>query len=292
MNSSKEYKKGVILAIIAGVFYGFGGVTGKFCKSGGMENFAVTLVRNVLALPVLYAFIKYKGYSLKVSLRQLGLLSVAGILVSCVTPVLLYSAYDYISVGLTFCIHYIYPVLIALANYLIFRDRLSRRKMLAMGFAIIGIWIILFSASAVNMRGILFALLSSVGYATYVIFIDKTGIRSLPGAVICFYCTAASAAMLLILCLINGQDFMHPGWGPLGWIFVTALLVICFGNAIIPEAVKRAGSATVSILGILEPITTTLISVLFMKEAVTARSLTGGIMVLISAVLILTEKND
>lgn len=292
MNSSKEYKKGVILAIIAGVFYGFGGVTGKFCKSGGMENFAVTLVRNVLALPVLYAFIKYKGYSLKVSLRQLGLLSVAGILVSCVTPVLLYSAYDYISVGLTFCIHYIYPVLIAAANYFIFKDKPGRRKLTAMGFAVAGIWVILFSASAMNIAGILIALLSSVGYAAYVIFIDKSGIRSLPGAVICFYCTASSAAVLLVLCLINGQDFMHPGWTPLGWIFATALLVICFGNALIPEAVKLAGSSTVSILGILEPITSTVISVIFMKEAITSRSLAGGIMVLISAVLILTEKND
>ena len=289
---NKEYKKGVLLAIAAGIFYGLGGITGKFCKSGGMENFAVTFVRNMVALPVLFAFIKYKGYSMKVSAKQLGFLCVGGILVSCVTPVLLYSSYDYISVGLTFCIHYVYPVLIALANYLIFKDKLGKRRMLAMGFAIVGIWVILFSASAVNMKGILFALLSSVGYATYVIFIDKTGIRSLPGAVVCFYCTAASAAALFFMCLFEGQDFLHPGRAPFGWIVVTALLVICLGNAIIPEAVKRAGSATVSILGILEPITTTIISVLFMKEAITARSLIGGILVLVSAIIILTEKND
>ena len=290
--NSKEYRKGVLLAVAAGIFYGFGGITAKFCKSGGMETFAVTFVRNFLALPILFAFIKYKGYSLKVTRKQLGLLCIAGILVSCITPVLLYSSYDYISVGLTYCIHYVYPVLIALANYLIFKDKLSKRKVLAMAFAIIGIWVILFSASALNMKGIIIALLSSVGYATYIIFIDKTGIRQLPGAVCCFYCAAASDVALLLMCLVKKQDFLHPGWGPFLWILLTALLVICLGNALIPEAVKRAGSATVSILGILEPITTTIISVLFLKEAITTRSLIGGILVLVSAIIILTEKND
>ena len=287
---NKVYREGVILGVIAGLLYGFGGVTAKFCKSGGMETFAVTFLRNLLALPVLFAFIKFKGYNLKVTGKQLGLLGIGGILLSCVTPVLLYSSFDYISVGLTFCIHYIYPVLIALINYLLFKEKLSKQKIMAMAFAVIGIWVILFSASAINLKGIICALLSGVSYTTYVIFIDKTGIRSLPGAVVCFYCTISSTIVLFFMCLIKGQDFMHPGWGPYGWIFATALLVICLGNAITPEAIKRAGAATVSILGILEPIMTTVISVIFLKEAITSRSLIGGILVLISATLILTEK--
>lgn len=289
---NKEYREGVMLGVIAGLLYGFGGVTAKFCKSGGMDTFGVTFLRNLTALPVLFAFIKIKGYSLKVTGRQLGLLAASGVIVSCLTPVLLYSSFDYISVGLTFCIHYVYPVLIALANYLMFKEKLSKQKMLAMAFAVIGIWVIMFSTSSISMKGIICALMSGVAYTTYVVFIAKTGLKSLPGVIICFYCTLASTIALLLICLVKGQDFMHPGWGPFGWIVLTALFVICLGNAIVPEAIRRADSTTVSILGILEPIVTTVISVIFLKEAITSRSLIGGVMVLVSAILILTEKND
>ncbi len=287
----REYRKGVFLAIVACFFYGLGGISAKYSKSGGMGNYALILLRNSVALPLLFAYIKTSGMNLKISSRQLLLLSTAGILVSCTTPVLIYSAYDYISVGLTICIHFVYPVIIALAEFLIFRQKLGRRKMIAMAFAIGGIWLIMFSASALSLKGIVYALLSSLGYSAYVIFIAKTGLRSLPGPVCAFYCTVSSSVAVLAVCLVKGEDFLHPGAEPMFWIAVTALLVVCLGNAMIPEAIKRAGSATVSILGILEPITTTVVSVLLLKEAMTARNLLGGLLVLLSAALILSDKN-
>jgi len=286
----KTYREGVIIAIIACLFYGFGGITAKYCKADGTGTFSVTLLRNLMSLPVLFVFCKAKGYSLKVDKSQFAFLFVGGILVSCVTPVLLYASYDYISVGLTYCIHYVYPVVIALTNFLIFKEKMSRQKIVAMAFALVGIWVILFSASTVNLLGIIFAFLSSIGYSAYVIFIAKTGIRQLPGPVCAFWCTASSIVALLALCLCTGEAFVCPSGKTFFWIFITGLFVVCLGNGLIPEAVKRAGSSTVSILGILEPITTVVVSILFMKEAITARSLIGAIFVLTSAILVLTEK--
>ncbi|HPX70559.1 MAG TPA: DMT family transporter [Bacillota bacterium] len=287
----KEYRKGVFLAIIAYFFYGLGGITAKYSMSGGAGSVVLILLRNTVALPLLFAYIKIRGMSLKINSRQLLFISTAGILVSCATPVLIYSAYDYISVGLTICIHYVYPVIIALAEFFIFGQKLSRRKILAMAFAIGGIWLIMFSASALSLKGIIYALLSSLGFAAYIIFIARTGLKSLPGPVCAFYCTAASSVAMLAFCLVKGEDFLHPGSETMFWSVITALLVVCLGNAIIPEAIKRAGSATASILGILEPITTTAVSVLLLKEAMTARSFLGGLLVLFSAALILTDKN-
>ncbi|MBR5981273.1 MAG: DMT family transporter, partial [Firmicutes bacterium] len=53
-----------------------------------------------------------------------------------------------------------------------------------------------------------------------------------------------------------------------------------------PEAVKRIGPTVTAILGILEPITSLVCSILLLGEPLTPRTLLGGILVLISAFLI------
>ena len=63
-------------------------------------------------------------------------------------------------------------------------------------------------------------------------------------------------------------------------------MVVCIGNVMTPEAVKRIGPTVTGILGILEPITSLVCSILLLGEPLTKRSLLGGILVLVSAFLI------
>ena len=63
-------------------------------------------------------------------------------------------------------------------------------------------------------------------------------------------------------------------------------MVVCIGNVMTPEAVKRVGPTVTGILGILEPITSLVCSILLLNEPLTPRTLLGGLLVLVSAFLI------
>ena len=134
--------------------------------------------------------------------------------------------------------------------------------------------------------GLTLALLSSVAYSAYLIIADKSGVRELTGFKISFYNTLFGTAFLFIFGKALGFSFgecHRPGWI---WLFLTGLMVVCIGNVMTPEAIKRIGPTVTGILGILEPITSLVCSILLLGEAFTPRTLLGGILVLASAFLI------
>ena len=152
--------------------------------------------------------------------------------------------------------------------------------------ACLGIWVMMFGGLEANPLGIALALLSSVAYSAYLIIADKSGVRELNGFKISFYNTLFGSIFLLVFGHIFGFSFAEcrpAGWF---WLFLTGLMVVCIGNVMTPEAIKRIGPTVTGILGILEPITSLVCSILLLGEPLTKRSLLGGILVLVSAFLI------
>ena len=230
--------------------------------------------------------VKVKGYGFRVTRRQLVSLLFIGMTCGGLTAMLLYLAYDYISVGLTLCLHFTYPALVAVFYSLFFREKLTKIQGVSLLLACAGIWVMMFGGLEANPLGLTLALLSSVAYSTYLIISDRSGVRELNGFKISFYNTLFGSIFLFVFGHIFGFSFAEcrpAGWI---WLFLTGLMVVCIGNVMTPEAVKRIGPTVTGILGILEPITSLVCSILLLGEPLTKRSLLGGILVLASAFLI------
>jgi drug/metabolite transporter (DMT)-like permease len=199
---------------------------------------------------------------------------------------LLYLSYDYISVGLTLCLHFLYPALVALFYAVFFKQKLTKAQGVSLLLACLGIWVMMFGGLEANPLGIILALLSSVAYSAYLIIADKSGVRELNGFKISFYNTLFGNCFLFMFGRIFGFSFSEcrpAGWI---WLFLTGLMVVCIGNVMTPEAVKRIGPTVTGILGILEPITSLVCSILLLGEPLTKRSLLGAVLVLSSAFLV------
>ncbi|MBQ2094722.1 MAG: EamA family transporter, partial [Firmicutes bacterium] len=218
--------------------------------------------------------------------KQLVSLLFIGMTCGGLTAMLLYLSYDYISVGLTLCLHFLYPALVALFYAVFFKQKLTKIQGTSLLLACLGIWVMMFGGLEANPLGLTLALLSSVAYSAYLIISDRSGVRELTGFKISFYNTLFGSIFLFIFGHIFGFSFAEcrpAGWI---WLFLTGLMVVCIGNVMTPEAVKRIGPTVTGILGILEPITSLVCSILLLGEPLTKRSLLGGILVLGSAFLI------
>ena len=286
MNNESK-RTGLLLAALAAIFFGLSSITAKMASIGaGGNGISIAFYRNLSVLPVLAAILKIKGYGFAVTKKQLVSLLFIGMTCGGLTAMLLYLSYDYISVGLTLCLHFLYPALVALFYAVFFKQKLTKIQGASLLLACLGIWVMMFGGLEANPLGLTLALLSSVAYSAYLIISDRSGVRELTGFKISFYNTLFGSIFLFVFGHIFGFSFTEcrpAGWI---WLFLTGLMVVCIGNVMTPEAVKRIGPTVTGILGILEPITSLVCSILLLGEPLTKRSLLGGILVLTSAFLI------
>lgn len=285
--NDKEKRTGLMLAALAAIFFGLSSITAKLASMGaGGNGISIAFYRNLSVLPVLAAILKIKGYGFAVTKKQLIALFFIGMTCGGLTAMLLYLSYDYISVGLTLCLHFTYPALVAVVYAVFFKERLTKVQIASLLLACLGIWVMMFGGLEANPVGLILALLSAVAYSAYLIISAKSGVRELTGFKISFYNTLFGTAFLFLFGKIFGFSFGEcrpAGWI---WLFLTGLMVVCIGNVMTPEAVKRIGPTVTGILGILEPITSLVCSILLLGEPLTPRTLAGGLLVLVSAFLI------
>ena len=286
MNNESK-RTGLLLAALAAIFFGLSSITAKMASIGaGGNGISIAFYRNLSVLPVLAAILKIKGYGFAVTKKQLVSLLFIGMTCGGLTAMLLYLSYDYISVGLTLCLHFLYPALVALFYAVFFKQKLTKIQGASLLLACLGSGVMMFGGLEANPLGLTLALLSSVAYSAYLIISDRSGVRELTGFKISFYNTLFGSIFLFVFGHIFGFSFTEcrpAGWI---WLFLTGLMVVCIGNVMTPEAVKRIGPTVTGILGILEPITSLVCSILLLGEPLTKRSLLGGILVLASAFLI------
>ncbi|WP_324825443.1 DMT family transporter [Sinanaerobacter sp. ZZT-01] len=282
---------GISCAVGAAFIYGFAPLLAKIAYMDGCNTITLTFFRSLISFPVMFAILKTKKIPIKVSRKDFFTLIILSFLGAFATGLMLYGAYNYISVGLTTCIHYVYPVLVALVCVLFFKEKISMTKLAAMGLSIIGLLSFLEGDLQVNFIGIALALGSGIAYAAFLVVMDKTEIKHLHPFLISFYCASVASVCLFIFGTATNQIVYHIA--PRGWVlmFVMAMGVSVIANSITPIAVKNVGPTVTAILGMFEPIISVILGILFLKEAFTFRSVVGCILVILSVVMLTLERD-
>lgn len=279
--------KGLTFGILAGFIYGFTPILGKLTYLEGSNPISLTFYRNLLSIPFFFALLKYNKIPLKVEKKQSKQLAVLGFLAS-VTALSLYGSYNYISVGMSTTIHYIYPVLVTAACIVIFNDKISRDKLVSLILSTIGIT--LFFEGSININGIFMAFLSGVFFASYLVFMDKSGLNTIYPFKITFY-TASFSSFYLFIFGIMSKDLVFS-MTPKGWFFtiLVAVFVSFFANTFVTLGVKYVGPTVTSIVGMLEPITSIVMGIFFLKEPVTLRNILACALILLGVLIVTLAK--
>lgn len=281
--------KGLIFAVLAAFIYGFTPVLGKLTYLEGSNSMSLTFYRNFLSIPLLFAILKYKKIPVAADKSELKKLAILGSMGSTLTALTLYASYNYISVGMSTTIHYIYPVLVTVACVFIFKDKISKEKIIALVLSTAGVF--MFFEGNFSFVGIFLALLSGVVYAAHLLFIDKSGLNKMYPFKITFYAAIFSSIYLFAFGMISKTLVFRMT--ATGWLFtfLVAFFVSFLANTFIPIAVKNVGPTSTSILGMFEPITSILLGMIFLGEPVTFRNAAACILIL-SGVLIVTVAKD
>ncbi len=280
--------KGIAFGILAALIYGFTPILGKLSYLEGSNSMSLTFYRNLFSIPFLFFMLRYKKVEIKINKFEFKKLAILASLGSTLTAVTLYGAYNFISVGMATTIHYIYPVLVTAACILIFKEKVSKEKIIALIMSTMGV--MMFFEGSFSIIGVTLALLSGIFFAAHVLFIDKSGLNEMFAFKITFYLSIFSSAYLFIAGMLSGSLIFYMTLK--GWLFTVliAFFAAFLANTFIPLGIKYAGPTVTSIVGMLEPITSVILGILILGEPITARSMMACIFILTGVLIIILAK--
>lgn len=185
---------------------------------------------------------------------------------------------------------YTAPAFVMLMSSVLFSEKLSIRKLAALGFAFIGCAFvsgIAGGAGRLSAPGIIYGLLAGFGYALYSIFGRYALEKGYSSLTISFYTFLCSAVCTFFLADKGSVVNALSG----NWMLVLKTVVLVLLVTLLPylsytKGLKGMENGTASVLASIEPVVATLIGVFVYKETLSIWNIIGMCMVLGSIILI------
>ncbi len=202
-------------------------------------------------------------------------------------------AYRHTTISNAILTHYIAPVLVAMAAPVFLKEAVSKRVILSIVFASVGLWLLIGSPGRIlsglgepgsDAMGIISGLCSGVMYAVLIIVVRAFSLRLHPVPMCYFQNLAIILLLLPFIKSIPWEEF----WGFLvvGVMHSTVAPILYFKGMQMVKANRAA------VLGYIEPIGAIIFGMAFLGEFPEAVSILGGGLILYSGYLALTGDNE
>jgi drug/metabolite transporter (DMT)-like permease len=264
---------GVCLAAGGAALFSLKGVVIKLAFAEGMGVSELLTLRMAFSLPVyvaigVYAFLRVKQ---KPTLKLYAIAAVLGIMSYYISSWLNFEGLRYVSAQLERLILYIYPTLVALIMWAVYKQPITARHVLALVLAYAGV-AILFGAeighqgpNALLGGGLIFA--GALIYAVYVTA-SKPVISAMGSTLFtAFAMSAASVAFLgqsSIDITLNGMPAVSTNG--LWLSLILAMFCTVIPSFMIAEAIGRIGPGPMSAIGGIGPVVAAWAAVVFLNE--------------------------
>ena len=282
----KKIVLGYVYALLSAVIYGCMPLMAKLIYADGVNPMTLSFLRNALALPFLALLaLRTKG-TLRAPLKLLPFISLLSVLGCTLTPVLLFSSYEYIASGTATVLHFVYPAVVVLAGLILLRKRVRLLSLVSVLLCVAGVCLFYRPGAALNLTGSALAFGSGIAFALYVVLLSTFPSTEVSGFLFTFYIAAVSSVILLPLCLATNSLALPSS--AKGWLLCLffAAMVSCCAVVLFQQSAFLIGGERTSILSTLEPVTGVIMGAVVFHEAISARTLLGSALVIGASLLI------
>lgn len=279
-----KQSKSALCVLLAGTLWGSMGLFVRKLNAVGLYALDIVQLRIAISLILvgLYLLI-FARDNLRVRLRDLWCFAGTGIVSLLLFSWCYFSGMQEASLSVMAVLLYTSPAFIMLLSVLLFRETLTRQKLLALVLTFTGCCLVsgLGSGSAVSMKGLLLGLGSGFFYALYSIFSRYAIERGYGSWTITFYtflfCLLASAPLAHwgLIAQALSSDTSVPVYALLMGLLTGFLAYIFYTKGLEGMESSRAG-----ILASVEPVVGTIIGTLVFHEPLPVQSVLGIALVL------------
>ena len=283
------------MIITAGILWGTSGIFVHVLSPFGFSSLHMTFFRALVALVSLAVFILMRDKSLfKVTPKELLFFAGSGLSFFS-TASCYYISMQLTSVSTAVILMYSAPILVMIYSILFLGEKLTSSKKISILTMLIGCCLVsgVIGGLKFDLWGIVIGGMAGVSYAIYNIVTKiemRNGSNPLSAT---FYCFTFATIIALFVCEPTKISSLIAKNPP-----TIVLLILGLGicTCVLPYflytlSLKELPAGTASALGIIEPLSATIFSVVFFKESLGITSACGAILIL-SAVILLSKNKE
>lgn len=287
-------KKEIVFILCAGSLWGLMGMFTRFMTALGFDSSATVFLRCGLACLFFALTLLVRDRKLfRIKLRDLWCFFGSGVCSMLFFTYCYFTAISLTSLSTAAILLYTAPSMVMLMSAVIFREKLTVTKLLALVMAFAGCCLVSGLGTgglSLSTRGLIYGLCAGFGYALYSIFARLAMDRGYDSLTINFYsCLFAAVGAALIWGPTEPMAIMFSGVKPL-LLSLTMALVSCY----LPYLLYTRGLAGVeagkaSVMASIEPVVATAIGFAVFHEGLTLLS-AAGILLVLGAIVVLNMK--
>lgn len=278
-------KRAAAAVVAAAALWGLMGIFVRRFTAAGLGSLETTEVRILGGLVLLGLYLAaFRREKLRIRLRDVWCFLGTGIVSLLLFSCCYFRTMTLTSLAVAGVLLYTAPVFVTLLSALLFRERLTGAKLLALAMAVAGCALVsgVGGAGGLTAAGLLLGLGSGFFYALYSIFGRFAIRRGYDAWTITFYTFLFCAAGGALVCDWPAVGAAFRAGGGALWLWAAAMsLVTAFAAYLLYTwGLERMEPGRASILATVEPVVAALAGVAVFGEALTVRTVFGILLVL------------
>lgn len=288
---NKDNFKSYVALIGSMLIFGTLGVVRRYVP---LSSAMLALCRGALGSVFLLIFVLVRGGKLKLPERKATLWLVLTGAIMGLNWMLLFEAYSYTTVAAATMCYYMQPTIVILLSPLVFRERLSGRKLACAAAAIVGM---LFVSGVLSggigqvqdIRGILFGLGAAALYAAVIILNKKVVVEDIYAKTV-IQLAGAALVMIPYVLLTEGVPELTLTAADIGMVLLVGIVHTGITYALYFGSMQRLKAQTVAVMSYIDPVFALLLSAAVLHESLTPLGIVGAVLIIGSAVISETAK--
>lgn len=284
---------GIVLALIAGFMWGVMGVFVRYLSALGLGSLEIGQIRITIGCLFIGIYLLvFQRDKFAIRLRDLWCFFGSGVCSIMMFCYVFFMSMQYLPLSVASILCYTAPVFVTLLSALIFKEKITRRTVVAMILALGGCTLVsgIGSGGDLSSFGLMLGVLSGFVFALYSIFSRFAINRGYSAWTITFYS--------FLLCILVGALFCD--WNsiiavmavPKHWPWALGLGVISgFAPYVLYSlSLERISGSVASILITVDPVVATVVSVVLFHEPFGFAAVIGIVLMLIAIALLSSKK--
>lgn len=281
-------KKGYIYTALNAIIFGLMPLLTKIIIARGATSLTIAFFRVFYVTIVLFFVLKIKKIDLHLEKRDLLSAILTSIFGSGLTIIILNESYNYVDTGIATSLHFLYPLFVAILCCFFYGEKIKKKQILSLSFALVGI-ICFMSKGNGSLFGYLLAIASGLTYAFYLVKMDKTGLVKMNALKLSFYLALFTTIEIFTMNLFMQEVVFKMDALSYGLLLVLALSSSFLATVLLQKGVLLLGSTRASFICLLEPVTSMIVGILWLNEALTFNKGLGGLAIIISLIIFLKK---
>lgn len=274
-------KKGYIYTALSAIIFGLMPLLTKIIIARGATSLTIAFFRVFYVTVVLFFVLKIKKIDLRLEKRDFLSAILTSIFGSGLTIIILNESYNYVDTGIATSLHFLYPLFVAILCCFFYGEKIKKKQIISLSFALVGI-ICFMSKGNGSLFGYFLAIASGLTYAFYLVKMDKTGLVKMNALKLSFYLALFTTIEIFTINLFIQDVVFKMDVLSYGLLLVLALSSSFLATVLLQKGVLLLGSTRASFICLLEPVTSTIVGILWLNEALTFNKGLGGLAIIFS----------